>query len=57
MKKKTYTGYKSFQYLEPGVDYQPFKLAKEIGRVEPYVYSVSEEQERKVQQLLDGRPS
>jgi membrane dipeptidase len=50
---KTYDGYKSFQYLEPGVDYTPFELAKETGRVEPYLHPVSEEQERKVQQLLD----
>jgi len=53
VKKKTYNGYKSFQYLEPGVDYRPFKLAKEIGRVESYVVPVSEEQEHRVQQLLE----
>jgi membrane dipeptidase len=52
MQKKTYNGYKSFQYLEPGIDYKPFKLAQEVARVEPYVYPVSEEQERKVKQLL-----
>src|SRR6266536_3017887 len=28
-----YTGYKSFEYLEPGRDYKEFKLAPEIGRV------------------------
>jgi len=53
MKKKTYNGYRSFEYLEPGVDYRPFKLAKEIGRVEPYAYPVSEAQERDVQRLLE----
>jgi membrane dipeptidase len=53
MKQKTYDGYKSFQYLEPGVDFKPFRLAQEIGRVEPYVYPVSEEQERRVQRLLE----
>jgi len=53
VKKKTYSGYRSFEYLEPGVDYRPFKLAKETGRVEPYVYPVSEEQEHRVQQLLE----
>jgi len=52
MQKKMYNGYKSFQYLEPDVDYQPFKLAQEIGRVEPYTYPVTEEQERQVQKLL-----
>jgi membrane dipeptidase len=50
---KPYTGYRSFQYLEPGVDYQPFRLAREVGRVEPYVVPVSPEQERTVQEILD----
>ncbi|MFQ6125937.1 MAG: dipeptidase [Candidatus Heimdallarchaeota archaeon] len=49
---KEYAGYKSFQYLEPGVDYVTFELAKEIGRVEPYVYPVNESEEELVQQLL-----
>ncbi len=53
MKVKPYNGYQSFQYLEPGVDYQPFKLAKQIGRVEPYIYPVSEAQEAEVQRLLE----
>jgi membrane dipeptidase len=52
MQKKTYTGYRSFQYLEPGVDYRPFRLAREVGRVEHYVYPVTEAQEQRVQQLL-----
>ncbi|UCC63006.1 MAG: membrane dipeptidase [Anaerolineae bacterium] len=50
--KKTYDGYKSFQYLKAGVDFRPFKLAREVGRVEPYVYPVSAEQEQRVQRLL-----
>lgn len=52
MQKETYDGYRSFQYLEPGADYRPFKLAKEVGRVEPYLYPVTEAQEREVQRLL-----
>ena len=28
-----YTGYRSFQYLEAGVDYREFKLAREVERV------------------------
>jgi membrane dipeptidase len=50
--KKTYDGYTSFQYLDPGADYRSFELAAEIGRVEPYVYPVSEDQGRRVQRLL-----
>jgi membrane dipeptidase len=52
MPKKAYTGYRSFQYLEPDVDYKPFRLAKEVGRVEPYVVPVSEAEERRAQRLL-----
>lgn len=52
MKEKRYSGYRSFQYLEPGVDYRPFELAPEIDRVEPYVVELSEAQEQRVQRLL-----
>ncbi|CEG28712.1 dipeptidase [Bacillus sp. B-jedd] len=52
-KTKPYNGYKSFQYLEPGEDYKPYKLAKEIGRVEPFTYPLSEEQEKEVQVILE----
>ncbi|GGE27356.1 peptidase [Pullulanibacillus camelliae] len=50
---KIYDGYKSFQYLEPGVDYKQFKLAKEIGRVPEYAYPVSEEEEAVVQDIFN----
>jgi membrane dipeptidase len=52
MKKKKYDGYRSFRYLDPGIDYKAFRLAREIDRVEPNVYPVSEDQERRVEQLL-----
>jgi len=52
MNKKKYDGYTSFQYLDPGSDYRAFKLAREINRVAPYVYPVSEDQERRARQLL-----
>jgi hypothetical protein len=44
---KKYNGYKSFSFLEPGKDYKVFKLVKEIGRVEPYVYPISKTEEEK----------
>ncbi len=52
MQKKTYNGYKSFQYLEPGVDYREFKLAKEIDRVPAYSYPVPPQEEQRVQRIL-----
>jgi membrane dipeptidase len=51
--KKIYDGYKSFQYLEAGVDYKSFKLAKEIGRVPSYTYPVSQDEEQIVQSIIN----
>ncbi len=51
--KKIYDGYKSFQYLEAGVDYKEYKLSKENDRVAPYVYPVSVDEEEKVQQIFE----
>jgi membrane dipeptidase len=52
-KEKAYSGYKSFQYLEAGVDYKAFRLAKELGRVPPYEVSLDEQQHRRAQGILD----
>ena len=51
-KRKPYNGYTSFQYLAPGVDYTEYPLVPQIGRVAPYHYPISEEQERRVQQFM-----
>jgi len=51
--RKTYTGYRSFQYLEAGVDYREFKLAREVERVPSKSVEVSEEQEARAQKLLE----
>jgi membrane dipeptidase len=53
VKKKNYKGYKSFQYLEPGVDYKPFKLAKEIDRVPRYTVPLSDAEEARVKRLFE----
>ena len=52
MKRARYDGYRSFQYLEAGSDFRPFELAKEIGRVPSRRVDVSDEEERRVQRLL-----
>src|SRR5947207_15526309 len=51
--RKTYTGYRSFQYLEPGVDYREFELAREVDRVPSRAVEVSDAQESRAQGLLD----
>jgi membrane dipeptidase len=50
---KQYDGYRSFQYLEPGKDFRPFRLAREINRVEPYTVPVSRREEEEVQRILE----
>jgi len=52
-RNKKYSGYKSFQYLDKGTDYKGFKLAKEIGRVEPYLVSLSKPEEERAEELLE----
>ena len=48
-----YTGYRSYQYLEPGADYQDFKLCQEIGRVPAYAgLTLSDAQRERVTRLL-----
>ncbi|MBX6351396.1 MAG: membrane dipeptidase [Clostridia bacterium] len=53
MKRTRYDGYRSFQYLTPEVDYRPFRLAKEIGRVPSTRVPVSPEEEARVERLLE----
>lgn len=53
MKKKRYDGYKSFQYLEPGVDYKAFPLVREIGRVPSKQVEVSPAEAERVQRIFD----
>jgi membrane dipeptidase len=50
--KKRWDGYVSFSYLEPGVDYRPFELSPQIGRVEPFVYPLSDADHERAERLL-----
>ncbi|MDE3194200.1 MAG: membrane dipeptidase [Chloroflexota bacterium] len=53
MKRTAYQGYRSFQYLEPEVDYRAFALAADVDRVPSRKVEVSAEQETRVQRLLE----
>jgi membrane dipeptidase len=50
--KKRWDGYVSWSFLEPGVDYSPFELATQVGRVEPYVVPLTDEEEDRAERLL-----
>jgi len=52
MQDKKYDGYRSFQYLEAGVDYKQFELAPVLNRVPSRPVEVSEEQEARVRRLF-----
>jgi membrane dipeptidase len=47
-----YSGYRSFDYLEPHVDYKVFDLAPELGRVPKYDLRLSEDQQARVARIL-----
>ena len=51
-KATKYAGYRSFQYLEAGTDYQQVSLPLEVGRVPSLRVPASVEQEARVQRLL-----
>lgn len=48
---KQYKGYKSYQYLEAGVDYPYFELDAEVNRVPEYLLPLTAEQEKRTEQL------
>lgn len=51
--RKQYSGYASFSYLEPGRDYRAFELADEIDRVPAYPVPLSDEEEARVEKLVE----
>jgi len=50
--KKRWDGYRSFSYLEARTDYREFDLVPQIGRVEPFVFPLTPEQEERMERLL-----
>ncbi len=50
---KRYDGYRSFQYLDAGVDYKTFALAAEVDRVPEYVVPLDPDQDARVARLAD----
>jgi len=46
------TDYKSYSYLEAGKDYKEFDLADELNRVGQYLIPLSDEEEKRVEQIV-----
>lgn len=54
MSKATeYTGYQSYSYLTPGVDYETFELSDELGRVPEYDLGLDAEQLARTRRLVE----
>lgn len=51
--KKSYDGYTSFSYLEPGADYKAFELADQLERVPSFRLPLDEDDEARVERLAD----
>ncbi|MBM4420335.1 MAG: diguanylate cyclase [Chloroflexi bacterium] len=51
--RKTYDGYRAYQYLEAGTDFPAIPLVPTFGRVPSRTVEVSAAQEARVQRLLD----
>jgi membrane dipeptidase len=49
---KHYDGYRSFGYLEAGTDYEAFELVPQIGRVEPFVLPLDDDQDARARKVL-----
>ena len=49
----SYDGYQAYSYLEAGKDYQPFELAKQLDRVPAHDLGLDEQQQVRVDRLLD----
>jgi membrane dipeptidase len=52
MSETRYSGYTSYSYLTPGVDYQEFDLEAEVDRVPPYDLALTQDQAERARRLL-----
>jgi len=52
-KRKNYSGYRSWSFLEPGKDFKPFKLVPQVGRVRSRVVELDKVEEERFQELLE----
>jgi hypothetical protein len=52
-KKKTYNGYKAYDYLDVGLDYKEFKLTRATDRVPPYIVPLSKNEEERLEEFIE----
>jgi membrane dipeptidase len=50
---KKYSGYKSYEYLEPRIDYASYPLEKQVNRFPAYDFGLSKTQEEHVREIIE----
>jgi len=53
MGRKSYSGYRSWSFLEPNKDYKSFRLAREVGRVPSSRVELSKVEEERVEEFIE----
>ncbi|MEM3871682.1 MAG: membrane dipeptidase [Nitrososphaeria archaeon] len=52
-KNKIYTGYQSFTYLEPNIDYKPYKLVKQVKRVNSKIIELTKQEQERFEEIVE----
>ncbi|MFQ6123999.1 MAG: dipeptidase [Candidatus Heimdallarchaeota archaeon] len=52
-RNKKYSGYKAYQYLEPGIDYKAFKLREAIKEDWTYTVPLTKPEEDRVEEIIE----
>jgi membrane dipeptidase len=52
-RNKKYSGYTSWSYLEPDIDYVKYPLEKQVNRVPEYDFGLSKAQEERVEEIIE----
>ena len=50
---KKYSGYKAYEYLEPGVDYKEFELREATPKDWSYLVPLSKAEEERVEEFIE----
>ena len=53
-KDKKWDGYTSWSYLEADIDYYAYELERQVGRVPPYDFGLTKDQEDRVKSIIES---
>ena len=52
-KNKNYSGYKAYQYLEPGLDYKVFEFREALKKDWAYLVPLSKSEEERAEEIIE----